>query len=199
MKPKNRWWTPTSQRSSASTGARISPGKFSPTSPKGGFGTNVYEAARYIDEQYGSNYEKYYRQRLLGKSPDDARWRYDLNKHLIGRDYHKTGSYVPSWLPRFPKKKWPKTSSPYIQENNKFRSGQLRSGIQQPGISDRSRFGGYWPNLSNRRKLSNRVQDEICRSTVLRFKRCKRCYLCKLHTPVQTSRTKFRKSRYSRW
>ncbi len=103
------WWTPKSQRSSASTGARVSPGKFSPTSPKGGFGSSVYEAARYIDEQYGYNSEAYYKSRLFGNSPDDIRWRYDLNKHLIGRDYHKSSNVSFTWQPRFPKKKY-KTS-----------------------------------------------------------------------------------------
>ncbi len=76
------WWTAQKARSSASTGARVSPGQFSPTSPKGGFGTNIYEAARYIDERYGRRAESYYKQRLLGNSPADIRWRYDLNKHL---------------------------------------------------------------------------------------------------------------------
>ncbi len=94
------WMSPYKSRSSASTGARVSPSKFSPTSPKGGFGSNVYEGARYLDETYGRRYESYYRQRLFGKNPDDFRWRYDLNKRLIGRpDYKSRASYV--WQPRW--------------------------------------------------------------------------------------------------
>ena len=132
--------TANNQRSSGSTGARISTGKFSPSSPKGGFGSSLYEAIRAIDDTYGYRSESYYRQRLFGNKASDIRWRYDLNKKIIGRpDYQSRVSFP--WLPRFPKKKWTKTTGKDFQENSKVRTSKFQRRVyKRPAV--------HWCNLN---------------------------------------------------
>ncbi len=148
------WYQKNKARSSASTGARISTGKFSPTSPKGGFGTNVYEGVRYLDERYGSGYERYYRQRLFGKNPDDYRWRYDVNKRLIGRPDYKGRVSFP-WLPRWQKKKY-QTSYSKFQKSSVFRRRKFQSRFYKRSNSCRSRFNRCWTDRSYRYSSSYR-------------------------------------------
>ncbi len=160
----SRWVTASDYRAGSSTGARISTGRFGPTSPKGGFGSSVYDASKAIGRYYGYDPESYYRERFFGQSSDSSRWRYDLNKHLIGRDYHKTGRYVPSWLPRFPKKKWStKTIRSDLQEGTEFQRGQFRYWSKKRDFSSRKRFYSTRPNICDRCRCSNRKSYKVRR------------------------------------
>ncbi len=143
----NQW-----MRSSASTGARISPSRFSPTSPKGGFVSSIYEGARYIDERYGYRTESYYRKRLFGETEDDRRWRSDLNTHLLMREHQHKTKYAT--FPRFPKKKFPKTYRENVQKSTKFRGGKLCRRDKYGNVSERCRQHRARTNYSNRRKNS---------------------------------------------
>ncbi len=147
------WFQTQRNRSSASTGARVSPSKFSPTSPKGGFGSSVYEAGRYLDDRYGYRTESYYRQRLFGNSPADVRWRYDVNKRIIGRpDYKSRVSF--SWQPRFPKKSWKQSRKSY-------------SKLQERDLSSKRQFRGRFYN----RPDCPRCRQCSCRTNVRNFHR----------------------------
>ncbi len=160
-------WTRNRNRSSASTGARISPSRFSPTSPKGGFVSSGFDAARYVDENYGYRTESYYRKRLLGKEASDYQWRYDLNKHLIGRDYHWKPRYEA--FPTYGKKKWIKTAQKNIQKGTKFRGGKFRSWTKRRGIRKWCRQCRYWTNKWNRCNCSYRRKSYFPRSSISRY------------------------------
>ncbi len=184
-------WTSQKPRSSASTGARVSPGKFSPTSPKGGFGSTAYEGVRYLDERYGYNVEKYFKTRLFGHEPGDFRWRYDLNKRLIGRPDYRT-QYVPSWLPRFPKKKfWSETNNKDIQENTQLQKREFWSWIYQSTDNSRGRRSRYPTNKQYRWPGTYWLHIQIRGTTILRYQRSRHPMLHKLYNPVQTRRSKF--------
>ncbi len=193
------WTPPQKQRSQASTGARISTSKFSPASPKGGFGSNVYEGARYLDETYGRRTESYYRQRLFGNNADDFRWRYDLNKHLIGRDYHKSGNASFPWLPRFPKQKYTSPSPKFLQESTKVRPSEFRSGFQQYVSNPRFRWNNSKTNIKYRRTGTNRCRCKVYRSTVC----CKQCgfnpSIRQLYSAIQRQYASNARPRYYRW
>ncbi len=197
MKPK--WMTPSRSRSSASTGARVSASKFSPTSPKGGFGTNVYEGVRYLDENYGYRTESYYKQRLLGQTPSDYKWRYDLNKHLIGRDYHRNGNVSFPWLPRFPKKKYRSpTTSRDFQEGPKLSRGQSARWLYQRATSGRSGRNLSKANQQYRQSGTFWFSGKVHRGTILYIKLSKYPLLHKLQSPVYSNRSRYSRPS-SRW
>ena len=156
------------QRSQGSTGTRVSTGRFSPASPKGGFATDIIETARYIDERYGYRAERYYRQRLLGETRSDRKWREDLNQYLLGRKKYKSRSTDAfPWLPRFPKKKWASPSYTKLQESYKPRSSkQGRNGRYSVRSKYRSRFHRCRPNRANGYQCPDRKRDKRIRYSI---------------------------------
>ncbi len=160
------------QRSSASTGARISTGKFSPQHPKGGFGANIYEALRYLDENYGSRTESYYKQRLLGNTPDDFRWRYDLNNHLLRREHEHKSKYVPSWLPRYPKKKFITGYRKKLQKGTKLRGSEFHGRGAYRDSDKWCRQHCAWSDNCYRCKSANWKYRKVRWSTVSSYKCC---------------------------
>ncbi len=115
-------WTPKRTRGGASTGTRITTSRIQYTNPKAGFASPIVEGVQEVGRYY-FNYdpEAYYKQRLFGDNPSDFRWRYDLNKRLIGRPDYKPRA-LPSWVPSYGKKKFPKKRYPKFQEGNKYRA-----------------------------------------------------------------------------
>ncbi len=191
------WTNQYQTRSSASTGARIHPDRISLVSPKGGFVTPVYETARYIDERYGYRTESYYRERLFGRSADSSRWRYDLNKRIIGRPDWKS-KYAP--FPRFPKQKYRAPPyDKYIQEDSIIRSSKFLSRFQQSGNRTRKGQHSGKANQFNRWRRSDRKSCKVFRDSIL----CKQCgchsRVHQLYNPVQTNKSKFHRSTYRRW
>ncbi len=154
----SRWVTAKKHRSQSSTGARISAGRFQPSSPKGGYLGNIYEGARYLDERYGYRTESYYKKRLFGDKKADIDWRYDLNKRLIGRPDYKSRASFP-WLPRFPKKQYTsqygKVGQVYSKRGSSFGSGRSN----RSDDSKRYRFRNYRTIRSYRFRCTHRCQD----------------------------------------
>ncbi len=188
-KQKSRWATPSDLRTQASTGSRVSGGRYKPSSPKGGFYDAGYQAAKDIGRYFGYDPEGYVYDRLLGTKPENLQWR---SKNLYGRDIYDRR--VPPWLPRFPKKKWPKSSSAKFQESYSLRGRQLWRRFQQPSYSYGNRFRSCRPNWKNGYKCSNRKYRKVLRSPIRR----KQCYRCasihQLHHSVHTKWSKFRRS-----
>ncbi len=160
-----KWMSPRDQRSGSSAGARVSSGRFSPTSPKGGFGSSIYDASKAIGRYYGYDPESYYKQRLFGNTPADVRWRYELNKHLIGRDYHKKRNVSFTWQPRFPKKKYVEPYDSYLQKSSKFRGSKLRSWTKGRGTCSCKRWKRTWADKCNRQFCSNRMPPKVYRNS----------------------------------
>ncbi len=191
-------WTKDNQRSSASTGARISPGKFSPTSPKGGFVSSIYEGARYYDANYGYNAEGYYRKRLFGNEPDDVRWRYDFNKRLIGRPDYKSRATFP-WQPRYPKQKY-STSYSELQKGNKRGPGFGSSSYKQSSTNRRGEgFCSSRSNQRNRCRCPNWVYYKIHRYPYRSNEYSRKPGVCKCGNSTQNKRPRWYKPRRSRW
>ncbi len=187
---KKPWMTPSEgRRQGTSTGTRVSSGRFSPYSPKGGFADPIYQGGRYIAKEY-FDYDplEYYEQRLFGDSPDDVTWRYDLNKHIIGRDYHQKGNYVPSWLPRFPKKGY---ESPYteLQESSQYGIGKFQRRVSTRTSSKWKRPKYQQADICNRRGCACRQYNKIYRSTVHCDKRSRYALFRKLLNSVYSKQS----------
>ncbi len=196
MKYKTKpWMTPYEGRRQSSTGTRVSGGRFSPYSPKGGFADPVFQGVREAGRRY-FNYDPidYYEKRLFDTDPDSVRWRYDLNKHLIGRDYHKSGRYVPSWLPRFPKKKYTSPSEAYLQKGTKFRQRELQFGVYQRPVVSRRGWGNFESNYEHRWQCSNRCHCKILRGTVRCTQFCRNAMFRKLYATVYKKYPSFHRS-----
>jgi len=182
-KKKSQWVTAQRPKISTSAGARIGTGRFSPTSPKGGFAGSAYSGMRELGRYYNYDPETYYGQRLTGSSPDDVRWRYDLNKRLIGRPDYKSRASFP-WLPRFPKQKWTKTSRKDVQKNPQFPGSKPGKWIHKFRSSKRHRRYKSWPKFQYRRRRTNGVQGTLSRDTIRYIKSSKYPLLHKLQYTV---------------
>ncbi len=148
--------TKSDRRTGGSTGTRISTGRFSPSSPKGGFGDPVYQTAKNIGQYFGYDPEGYYKQRLFGSSRADKQWRYDLAHHLLGRPTWKNRVWLQEIFPTFGKKKWPETLRKDLQKGNQRGTSKLHSRFPERLIRGRNRRNCYWSNYSHRWECSNR-------------------------------------------
>ncbi len=141
-------------RGGSSTGTRVSTGSYSPSRPAGGFVEPVYQGAKQaIDYYYGYNPEKYYQNRLR-----DPKFRYDLEHYLLGRPTHKSRKTdALPFIPRFPKKKFPKSPSQKFQKSSKYIARKLYRRSNYNSIYYRKRFPYKWSDFKYRRKRSYRM------------------------------------------
>ncbi len=119
-------------KSSPSTGTRIHTKRFSPTSPRGGFYSGAYDAARQVAAYYGYDPEEYVREQL-GPKYHHRNWDW-YKKNILGRKHYKHNASFP-WLPRFPKKQYSSKYSNIKKVHSGYYTGKRVSGKNRPSYS----------------------------------------------------------------
>ncbi len=195
MKKKSRWWMKTDRfRSAASTGARINPKSYSPSSPRGGIYGSVYEAGRSVAAHYGYDPEGYAREQL-GQKYHHRNWDF-YKKNILGRDHYQ---HIDATFPRFPKQKWPKTSYSKLQEGYPFHKRKFQRWVPDRKYSYSEGRKYKQANKCYRYGRSNWKCHKIYRKSNCNKQCCKHSMLRKLYTSVYSRRSKFYRPKYSRW